>query len=187
MKSFPTISVLAILLFVVSFRLDAKEGWIIGAEYQNVSGQVDYFGTHIDFDVGVLNAYLGYQTPLSQAWSMITTMSLGTSIKQDNNNQVVVFGDILADVDIEVSNHIRLQSQFDYALSDTGALFIAPGISQYDYTAKHQGFEDLSISDWQLSLSAGYVHRVGAKSAIRAAYTHLSDTDVLSLAYEHRF
>lgn len=178
---------LGLLLVFSSFQLSAKQGWLAGAEYQQLSSEADYFGTNIEFDVGVLSSYVGYQQPLSDKWSVLSTVRFGTGIKQDQGNQIVIFGDILADIDVEVSTYVQIQTQFEYRVSENGSVFVAPGVSRYDYTVKERSFNNQSISNWQLGISGGYTHRITNKGFIRIAYQHLSETDIFSIGYEHRF
>ncbi|GAB5381284.1 MAG: hypothetical protein Alis3KO_31550 [Aliiglaciecola sp.] len=174
-----------ILLTYCSFAL-SEEGWLVGTEYQQVSSEVDVHHNLVDFKVGVLTAYVGYELPLTSKWSAQFSLSAGKSVKQDNNKQIVVYGDILVDVDMEVSTYVRFQTQFDYAIHDNGYVFLAPGIAQYDFNAKRPG-ENLSVSEWRLALSAGYSHKIGDKGKVKLTYNYLPDTNVVAIGYERRF
>jgi len=150
-----------------------------------------------DIDAFIINGRIGYR--FNKYFAVEGELGFGTGGEDIDRNipvEVAPFGvvDVDANVTLDVDNYYIGFARGILPVSDEFDLFVRLGYGEAngdaDITATALGFStegSVSQSESGFAYGVGGQYDFTQKDGIRADYTRLDDTDIISLAYARRF
>jgi hypothetical protein len=169
------------LCCLITPNVFAQNDWYWGVELQRVTNDYEVYGVELEMDSNVIAFDLGYNMVLSDSWSWRPSISLGKGINEDENNEILVFGDILADISGQVKTVVSMRSTLAYAFNQSSEIWIIPSVTRYDFLAESQSIGDVSDANWRAGLGIGYGYQISQRSKLGLTYQRVDNSDIIAV------